>query len=327
MKRVVLFGEAMVRLTPAGGRRLEQADALSVAVGGAELNTAAALARLGHAVEWASRLPDGPLGRLVLAHVHAAGVGTTHVRPSPNERVGLYFLEEGAAPRAGRVVYDRQHSAFARLDAAEFDWDAILEGADWFHVSGITPALGPGCRAATDAALAAARRLGVPFSLDPNYRSFLWRVEDARTWLHAAVAGCRALTLSRADGETFFDIRADSDEQSAQRASQQLGVPTVAVTRREAAGVWRERLSAVAHSRGTLHRTREYDVEVVDRVGAGDCFVGGIVHGELIGDPRHGLDVALALSAVHHTVPGDLPCFEPGELDAAIAGAGLGLRR
>src|ERR671935_879907 len=140
---VVTFGEAMIRLSPPGFRRLEQARSLDVQVGGAELNTAVALARLGRRSTWVSRLTDNPLGRLIANHAREAGVATEHVVWTPEDRVGLYFLEFGAAPRASSVLYDRKGSAIANVRPGMVPWQRVLAGAKWFHVTGITPALGP----------------------------------------------------------------------------------------------------------------------------------------------------------------------------------------
>src|SRR5438270_1918768 len=158
---VLTFGEAMVRLSPPGFRRLEQARSLDVQVGGAELNTAVGLARLGHSAAWVSRLTRNPLGRLVANKAREAGVSTDHIVWTPDDRVGLYFLEFGAAPRASSVLYDRKGSAIAAIAPGMVDWAKAFAGARWFHVTGITPALSPSAPAATKEALEAARRAGV----------------------------------------------------------------------------------------------------------------------------------------------------------------------
>src|SRR5437870_2734164 len=176
---VITFGEAMVRLAPPNFRRLEQTTTLDVQVGGAELNTAVGLARLGRSAAWVSRLTDNPLGRLVAGRARQAGVDAPHVRWTDAGRGGLFFLQAGAAPRASSVVYDRADSAMADLQPGTIDWPGILAGAKWFHVSGITPALGPGPAAATLEALRAARAAGLRTSFDPNYRAKLWTLADA----------------------------------------------------------------------------------------------------------------------------------------------------
>jgi 2-dehydro-3-deoxygluconokinase len=187
MPEVVALGEAMLRLTPPNYRRLEQADCFEVEVGGAELNTAVGLVRLGRAVAWVSRLPDQPLGRLVLNRARAAGVDVSAVQLTPGGRVGLYFLEQGAAPRPGSIIYDRHDSAMAQLRPGQFDWPSLFAGARWFHVTGITPALSPTAAEAVREALHAARSAGLTVSMDVNYRAKLWSLEQARRWLQEAM--------------------------------------------------------------------------------------------------------------------------------------------
>src|SRR4051812_2835875 len=171
---VVTFGEAMIRLTPADHRRVEQAYALDVEVGGAELNTAVGLARLGRSAAWVSRLTDNPLGRLVANRAREAGVSTRHVLFTDADRVGVYFLEHGAAPRPSSILYDRAESAMARIEPGMVDWPAVLGGAGWFYTTGITAALSPAAADVTLEALRAAKAAGVVTCLDPNYRAKLW---------------------------------------------------------------------------------------------------------------------------------------------------------
>src|SRR3954468_17019150 len=167
---VVTFGEAMIRLSPPNFPRLEQARSLDLQVGGAELNTAVALARLGRSTAWVSRLTDNPLGRLIANHAREAGVHTDHVVWTKDDRVGLYFLEFGAAPRASSVLYDRKGAAIAGIAPGMVDWAKVFSGVKWLHVTGITPALSPGAAATTLEAIRAARAAGVGTSVDLNYR-------------------------------------------------------------------------------------------------------------------------------------------------------------
>src|SRR5262245_45211586 len=168
MPDVITFGEAMIRLSPPDFRRLEQARSLDVQVGGAELNTAVALARLGRTTAWVSRLTDNPLGRLIANHAREAGVCTGHVTWTPDDRVGVYYLEFGAAPRASSVLYDRKGAAIAGIRPGMVPWAEVLAGAKWFHVTGITPALSPGAAEVTREALQAARAARVGTSVDLN---------------------------------------------------------------------------------------------------------------------------------------------------------------
>jgi 2-dehydro-3-deoxygluconokinase len=330
---VITFGEAMVRLSPPGFGRLEQAHSLDVEVGGAELNTAVGLARLGRSAAWVSRLPDHPLGHLLAGRVRAAGVGTEHIALADEGRVGLYFLEFGAAPRASSVLYDRQDSAFARLRPNEIDWRAVFEGARWFHVTGITPALSPGTAAATLEALRAARAAGVRVSIDPNYRAKLWAVDAARRWLAEALPLCDVLITGGGiggevpDAERLFGVAVADAETVARSLAERFGLAVVAVTLRDSPRVWHNAWTALALCGGAVLRARTYEVEIVDRLGAGDAFAAGLIHGLLDGDVQKGLDYGTALGALKHSVPGDFPCFTPAEVEALLQGGGLRISR
>src|SRR5205823_8684962 len=187
---VVTFGEAMIRLSPPNFRRLEQARSLDVQVGGAELNTAVALARLGRSSAWVSRLTGNPLGRLIANHAREAGVGTDHVVWTDEDRVGVYFLEFGAAPRASSVLYDRKGAAIAQIRPGEMPWANVFNGAKWFHVTGITPALSPSAADTTREAILAARNAGMRVSIDLNYRAKLWAPAEAGKWMNELLPSC-----------------------------------------------------------------------------------------------------------------------------------------
>src|SRR5437764_2941938 len=176
---VVTFGEAMVRLSPPNFRRLEQAHTLDLQIGGAELNTAVGLARLGHSAAWVSRLTDNPLGRLIANRAREAGVGTEHIVWTPEDRVGVYFLEFGAAPRASGVLYDRKGAAIAGIRPGMVNWPTVFAGTKWFHVTGITPALSTTAAETTREALQAARAAKLQTSIDLNHRIKLWSTAEA----------------------------------------------------------------------------------------------------------------------------------------------------
>src|SRR6266542_1281415 len=190
---VITFGEAMVRLSPPNFRRLEQTDSLDVLVGGAELNTAVGLARLGHSVAWVSRLTHNPLGRLIASRACAGGASTEHVLWTDEDRVGVYYLEFGAAPRASSVLYDRKGAAIANVKPGLVPWDRVFAGARWFHVTGITPALSLSAAAMTRAALETARSAGVGTSIDLNYRVKLWTQEEAGRCMSDLMQFCDVL--------------------------------------------------------------------------------------------------------------------------------------
>ena len=324
---VITFGEAMVRLAPANHRRLEQAYALDVEIGGAELNTAVGLARLGRRCEWVSRLTDNPLGRLIVNRAREAGVSTSQVQLTDADRVGVYFLEFGAAPRPSEIVYDRANSAMANVRPDMFDWPKILGGTNWFYVTGITAALSATSAATTLAALQAAKVAGVTTCLDPNYRAKLWSVEQSKAWLAEAIPHIDVLVTNPEDLERFFGVSGSDVEKAAVEAATRFNLVAIAMTLRQTPSVWRNTVSAVGFAGGRFLRTPSYDVEVVDRLGSGDAFVAGLLHGLLDGDLEKGLAYGTAMCALKHTIPGDFPLLTKAEVEALLRGGGLRVNR
>src|SRR5438874_4364804 len=204
---VITFGEAMVRLSPPNFRRLEQTRSLDVQVGGAELNTAVGLARLGRTTAWVSRLTRNPLGRLIANNAREAGVNVDHVVWTDSDRVGVYFLEFGAAPRASSVLYDRKDSAIANIRPGMVDWKIVFSGARWFHVTGITPALSATAAETTREALQAARAARVQVSIDLNYRAKLWTQAEAGRCMTECMQSCDVLITTEEDVERVFQIK------------------------------------------------------------------------------------------------------------------------
>jgi 2-dehydro-3-deoxygluconokinase len=324
---VVTFGEAMIRLSPPNFRRLEQARALDVQVGGAELNTAVALARLGRSAAWVSRLTRNPLGRMVANHAREAGVGTEHLLWTDEDRVGLYFLEFGAAPRASSVLYDRRGSAIAAIRPGMVDWPAVFAGARWFHVTGITPALGPSAAETTHEALRAARAAGLRTSIDLNYRAKLWTTDEAGRWMRQFLQLCDVLVTTEEDAGKVLNVGGKDYEEAARRLADAYPLQAVAVTLRDNPLVWRNTWTAIACAGGQVLRTRSYEVEIVDRLGAGDTFAAGLIHGLLDGDVQKGLDWGVAASALKHSIPGDFAWLSRAEVEALLAGPGLRISR
>jgi 2-dehydro-3-deoxygluconokinase len=324
---VITFGEAMVRLSPPQFRRLEQARSLEVFVGGAELNTAVGLARLGRSTAWVSRLTQNPLGRLIRNHAREAGVSTEHVVWTEEKRVGVYYLEFGAAPRASSVLYDRNDSAMANIQPGMVDWSAVFAGARWFHVTGITPALSPTAAQTTREALQAARAAGVQTSIDPNYRAKLWTQKEAGRCMTDCMHDCDVLITTEEDVERVFDIRGKDYEDIAVQVAKRFSLQAVAITLRDNPLVWRNSWTGIAYAKGTLFRTRTYDVEIVDRLGAGDSFAAGLIHGLLDGDLQKGLDYAVAASALKHSIPGDFDWITRAEVEALLKTPGLRISR
>lgn len=329
MKRVVTFGELMLRLSPPGQERLFQSPQLRTFFGGSEANVAASLAHFGVRSDYVTRVPRNPVGDAAVAAMRAEGVGTRGMLRG-GDRLGIYFVESGADLRALRVVYDRAGSAFATLDPAEFDWDGRLGGADWLHLSGITPALGEGpARAAQDAARAA-RTAGVKVSVDLNYRPALWTGRDPRPATRALVEGCDLLIGNPGAVHAMLgvgpDAGPDAESDAALRASAEaisadLGCRSVALTRREVVSASEHGWSAALFDppTGTLHRARRWQVQVVDRVGGGDSFAAALIHATLAGRaPADALQFATAASALKLTIPGDFNRVTADEVDALL---------
>ena len=319
---VVTFGEAMVRLTPPGNERLERTVSLDVTVGGAELNSAVTLACLDVASTWVSRLPDVPFGRAIGRGARAAGVDLSHVQwvAESDGRAGVYYLEEASDPRPSAVYYDRAGSAFARMAPGTFDWGAILAGARALHISGITPALGPGPRAETMAAIRAANAGGVPVAFDLNFRSKLWSESEARACFVEIVPLVDILFASRGLLRTFFGIDGDHGE-VLQAARTRLGLAVTVLSRKKGRASRSLRLGAMAIGRdGEIVEGPWRAVEVVDRLGGGDAFAGGFIAGYIADHDDLARAVALgsAAQALKHTMDGDFLCATRAEIEAAV---------
>ena len=324
---VITFGEAMVRLSPPQFRRLEQTPSLDVLVGGAELNTAASLARLGRSSAWVSWLTRNPLGRLITNQARAVGVGCDHVVWTDEDRVGVYFLEFGAAPRASSVLYDRKGAAIANIRPGMVNWPAVFARAKWFHVTGITHALSPSAAETTREALVSAREHGVQISIDLNYRAKLWSQAEAGSWMTELMQFCDVLITTEEDTERVFRITGKDYEDVAGQLARKFPLRVVAITLRENPLVWKNSWTAIAYQDGKLVRTRTYEVEIVDRLGAGDSFAAGLIHGLLDGDLQKGLDFGVAASALKHSIPGDFAWVTREEVEALLKGAGMRISR
>lgn len=324
---VITFGEAMIRLSPPNFRRLEQTGSLDVMVGGAELNTAVALARLGHPSAWVSRLTRNPLGRLIANRAREAGVSTEHVIWTDDDRVGLYFLEFGATPRASGVLYDRKNAAIAAIRPGMVNWAMVFAGAKWFHVTGITPALSATAAETTREALQAARAAKLQTSIDLNHRVKLWSTAEAGRWMTEFMQFCDVLITTEEDTERVFQITGKDYEDVAAQLARRFPLKVVAITLRENPLVWKNTWTAIAYRDGTVYRTRTYEVEIVDRLGAGDSFAAGLIHGLLDGDVQKGVDFGVAASAIKHSIPGDFAWITRDEVETLLKGGGLRISR
>ncbi|OLC03070.1 MAG: hypothetical protein AUH78_12005 [Gemmatimonadetes bacterium 13_1_40CM_4_69_8] len=328
--RVVTFGELLLRLSPPGEERLLESPELHTCFGGAEANVAVALSHLGVRCDYVTRVPDNPIGDAGVETLKQEGVGTRWiVRGGGGERLGLYFVEPGADLRAMRVVYDRAGSAFARLDPHSIDWPAVLAGTDWFHVSGITPALGEGPVAALAGAIACARARGTPVSLDLNYRAALWRDRNPRPLIEPLARRAGVLIGNPAAVSAMLGLPADdaslATPERARGLAEQLAArfeaKRVALTRREILGPREHGWSAVLYDAQTraFAQSRRHCVQVVDRVGGGDSFAAALIARLLGGDrPAEALEFAVAASALKLTVPGDFSRASVGEVEELL---------
>ena len=324
---VITFGEAMIRLSPPNFRRIEQTVSLDLMVGGAELNTAVALSRLGHPTAWVSRLTRNPLGRLIGNRARDAGVSTDHVVWTDDDRIGIYFVEFGAAPRASGVVYDRKGAAIAGVRPGMVNWQTVFAGTKWFHVTGITPALSQTAAETTREALQAARAAKVQTSIDLNYRVKLWSQADAGRWMTDFMQYCDVLVTTEEDVERVFQIKGKDYEDVAAQLAKRFPLKVVAITLRENPLVWRNTWTAIAYQDGKVFRTRSYEVEIVDRLGAGDSFAAGLIHGLLEGDLQKGVDFGVAASAIKHSIPGDFAWITKEEVEGLLKGGGMRISR
>lgn len=326
MTRIVCFGELMLRLSPPGAERFFQSPALRTWFGGSEANVAVGLAHLGTPASYVTRLPSNAVGDAALAALRAEGVDTRDIlRGGP--RMGIYYVESGADLRPMRVVYDRAGSAFSEIDADAIDWSAILRDADWLHLSGITPALGQGPARAALAAASVAGRVGVPVSLDLNYRPALWAGRDPRPLVEPLAAACTLLignpgAFAAMLGVATPDRAGDELILAASRqVHERLGCARIAVTRREVRSASRHGWSTSLFDgpSGEMYTSRRYDVNVVDRVGGGDSFAAGLLHALREGrSAQAALAFATAASALKLTIPGDFNRVSAAEVDAVL---------
>lgn len=314
---VIGVGEVMLRYSVPVGERLEEARALDVYPGGAEGNTAFALAQLGRRAGWVGALPRNPLGRLVARQLRTAGVDLDGVVWSEAGRVGTYYVEFAAPPRAIQVVYDRADSCAAQLTPDALDWDYLLS-ARIVHVSGITAAVSPSGLAVVRELLTRARATGVAVSFDINYRARLWGEAEARAALRPLVAGVEILFCNQGDAKRIFDATG-TPEAIVTRLAEMTGARQV-VTTFGADGV-------VGWQAGAFASAAALPVQMVDRLGAGDALAAGVLHGWLDGDFRRGLRYGVVLAALALSQMGDMVVTTPQEVEALLLNAGGGIHR
>jgi 2-dehydro-3-deoxygluconokinase len=303
-------GETLLRLSPPGMQRLDQARLFEVGIGGTELNVACVLTRLGRRTAWVSRLPEGPLGRIVEGEARRHGVDTRFVRWVPDARLGLMFFEPGPAPRNARVIYDRKQSAASAMAFEDAPWEALIAGSARLHLSGITPALGPSCRALVPQLAALAAAAGKPVSYDLNYRATLMTPAEALAMLEAVAPHLELFVVAERDARAVLGFTEEAERLAAAVAAR-YGTPFVALTRPPGSEP-----GDLLLGRGAIRYAPRYPVEIVDRIGAGDSFVAGLIHGLLDGDLDLAIRLAAYAAAVGLATPGDINYFGPEDLAA-----------
>ena len=314
---VTTLGEVMIRLSVPPGQRLESAASVDLHPGGAEGNFAVALARLKRRVAWVSRLPNNPLGRLIANHLRSAGVDLGGVIWSETGRVGSYYLEFSAPPRPIQVVYDRADSCAAQMQPDQIDWDYLLD-TRLVHVTGITPAISPSCRAVVTELVQRARAASVPISFDINYRARLWTEAEARATLVPLIQGVDLLFCGQADAGRIFGLGGER-EGILRGLAEQTGAKNV-VTTFGADG-------PMAWDGQRLWHEPALPVEILDRLGAGDALAAGVVHGWLNGSLAEGLRYGVVLAALILTQYGDMVLTTPDEVEMLLTRTGGGMLR
>ncbi|MEQ9454684.1 MAG: sugar kinase [Phycisphaeraceae bacterium] len=318
--RVVTFGEIMLRLSTPGFSRFLQASQFDVTYGGGEANVASSLAQFGLDASFVSKLPKHEIGQAAVNHLRRFGVDTSFVVRG-GERVGIYFLETGASQRASKVVYDRSGAAVATLGADELDVDEVFAGASWFHWTGITPALGEVPRQTLGVLLQAAKHAGCTVSCDLNFRKKLWTTAEAQAVMRPLMEHVDVCIANEEDAEKSLGVSPEGTDVTvghldeagygklAGKLRGQFGFKTVAITLRESHSASRNGWSALMlddQECSTARRSRQYDVQLVDRVGGGDSFAAGLIYGlTQLGDTRKALEFAVAASCLKQTIPGD----------------------
>ena len=336
MKKMVGFGDFLLSLSPVGYRRFIQADSFDVFYTGAEANVCASLARFGMATEFVTRLPENDIADSAIASLRKYNIGTDHIVRG-GDRIGVIYTEKGAAQRPSKVIYDREHTAISEADGGTFDWEEILKDAAWFHFTGITPALSDTLPQACLAACKAARQLGVRVSCDLNYRKNLWTTEKAGLVMRELLPYVDVLLANEEDVEKVLGIKAgDSDVTRGQlnysgyadvasQLSEMFGIPYVATTLRRSISASDNEWAAMLYHAGETFFSKQYHIHIVNRVGGGDSFAGGLIYGLMNSyDDRHALEFATAASCLKHSMEGDYNLASVKEVLALMEGDGSG---
>ncbi|MCL1805394.1 MAG: sugar kinase [Clostridiales bacterium] len=336
MSRIVTFGEIMLRLAPEGYYRFVQADKYLATPGGAEANVAVSLSGFGMEAAFVTKLPEHEIGQSLVDQVRRYGVDTSRIVRG-GSRAGVYFCEKGASQRASKVIYDRAGSAIALAGREDFDWDAIFDGADWYHFTGITPALGPNVAEICIDACQAAKAKGLVVSCDLNYRKNLWTKEEARAAMTGLMEYVDICIANEEDAADVFGIRAADTDVTAGQVSREgykdvatqlmerFGFRKVGVTLRESISASDNNWSAMLYDGAAFSFSKKYAVHIVDRVGGGDSFTAGLIYA-LLNDfgPQEAVEFAAAAGCLNHTVEGDFNHVSVDEVMKLAEGDGSG---
>ena len=332
MGKVVTLGEIMLRLSPAGNRRFVQVDDFDVIWGGGEANVAVSCANYGHDAYFVSKLPEHEIGQAAVNALRRYGVDIRHVARG-GKRVGIYYCETGASMRPSKVIYDRAGSAIAEADPEDFDFDAIMEGADWFHWSGITPAISDKAAELTRLACEAAKRHGVTVSVDLNFRKKLWTSEKAQSIMRPLMQYVDVCIGNEEDAELCLGFKPEADVEGGETNAEgykgiframarEFGFKYVVSTLRESYSATHNGWKAMIYNGEEFYESKRYDIfPIIDRVGGGDSFSGGLIHGLLtMKSQGEALEFAVAASALKHTIPGDFNLVSAAEVQSLAGG-------
>ena len=336
MAKIVTLGEIMLRLSTPGHSRFVQTDSFDVVYGGGEANVAVSCANYGHETYFVTKLPAHEIGQSAVNSLRRFGVRTDFIARG-GSRVGIYFLESGAAMRPSKVIYDRAGSAIAEALPEDFDFDAVMEGADWFHWSGITPAISDRAAELTRLACEAAKRHGVTVSVDLNFRKKLWTKEKAQSVMRPLMQYVDVCIGNEEDAELCLGFKPDADVEGGRTDAEgykgifkamadEFGFKYVVSTLRESFSASHNGWKAMIYDGKEFYESRRYDIlPIVDRVGGGDSFSGGLIHG-LLTKPSQGeaLEFAVAASALKHTIDGDFNMVSAAEVEALAGGDASG---
>lgn len=337
MAKVVTLGEIMLRLSSPGQKRFVQSDVFDVVYGGGEANVAVSCANYGHDAYFVSKLPKHEIGQCAVNALRRYGVHTDFIARGGN-RVGIYYLETGASMRPSKVIYDRAGSSIAEAEPEDFDFDKIMEGADWFHWSGITPAISDKAAELTRLACEAAKRHGVTVSVDLNFRKKLWTSEKAQSIMKPLMKYVDVCIGNEEDAQLCLGFKPDADVEGGKTDAEgyygifkgmmkEFGFKYVVSTLRESLSATHNGWKALIYNGKDFYQSKHYDImPIIDRVGGGDSFSGGLIHGLLTYPDNQGkaLEFAVAASALKHTIPGDFNMVSKEEVEALAGGDASG---